>query len=83
LISNGDCIIHFILDNVAELCKQPRETLAADTLLATVGVDSLNAVLLCGRLEDEFELEIEPLVMFEYKTAKEVADAIVKMNITK
>jgi acyl carrier protein len=76
-------IVEFILDNVAELCKQSRDTLAPDTLLATVGVDSLNAVLLCGRLEDELQLEIEPLVMFEYKTAREVAGAVLEMNRSK
>jgi acyl carrier protein len=76
-------IVEFILDNDAELCKQSRDTLAPDTLLATVGVDSLNAVLLCGRLEDELQLEIEPLVMFEYKTAREVAGAVLEMNRSK
>lgn len=81
--NNHQDIIHFILDSVAVLCKQPREELFAETLLATVGVDSLNAVLLCGKIEDEFELEIEPIVMFQYKTAKDVADAIIKMNEVK
>ncbi|WP_296049322.1 acyl carrier protein [uncultured Alteromonas sp.] len=73
-------IVNFILDNVAKLCKQPRDILSEDTLLATVGVDSLNAVLLCGKIEDEFELEIEPIVMFQYKTAKDVANALINMN---
>lgn len=73
-------VVNFILDNVAMLCKQPREVLSDDTLLATVGVDSLNAVLLCGKIEDEFELEIEPIVMFQYKTAKDVANALINMN---
>ncbi|MDP5030469.1 acyl carrier protein, partial [Paraglaciecola sp.] len=64
--ANHQNIIDFILDNVAQLCKKPREELFADTLLAAVGVDSLYAVLLCGKIEDEFELEIEPIVMFQY-----------------
>ncbi|WP_257326816.1 acyl carrier protein [Pseudoalteromonas rhizosphaerae] len=71
-------IIDFILNKVALHTKTPRDTLQADTSLAKVGVDSLIAVLLCGYLEDEYQLEIEPLIMFEYKTADQVANVIFK-----
>ncbi len=74
-----DSIVEFILDKVAMQTKTPRENLAADTHLATVGVDSLTAVLLCGYMEDEYQLEIEPMMMFEYKTANEVAHAVLDM----
>lgn len=78
--NNYQDIVNFILDNAARLCKQPRDVLSDDTLLTTVGLDSLSAVLLCGKIEDEFELEIEPIVMFQYKTAKDIANALINMN---
>lgn len=71
-------IIDFILNKVAFHTKLPRDTLYGDTSLISVGVDSLIAVLLCGYLEDEYQLEIEPFIMFEYKTADEVANVIFK-----
>ncbi|WP_169458321.1 acyl carrier protein [Marinomonas sp. UCMA 3892] len=71
-------IVDFILNKVSLHTKVPRDTLNADTLLANVGVDSLIAVLICGYLEDEYNLEIEPFIMFEYKTADEVANVIFK-----
>lgn len=74
-----DSIIHFVLDCVAEQVNADRATLAADTSLASVGVDSLAAVLLCGLFEDEYDLEIEPMVMFEHKTAHQVANALLEM----
>ncbi|MBU6951297.1 MULTISPECIES: acyl carrier protein [unclassified Hahella] len=72
-------IVSFILDRASELTKTSREQLFGDTPLASIGVDSLYAVLICGRLEDHFGIEIEPIVMFEYRTANEVADALLKM----
>lgn len=72
-------ILSFVLDKVAQRTKTPRETLTADTLLANVGVDSLAAVLICGHCEDRFDLELEPSVMFQCKTAHEVAEVILKM----
>lgn len=78
--NNLQDIVNFILENVAILTKSDRSLLTADTHLGSVGVDSLNAVLLCGKLEDEYDLEIEPITMFQYKTANEVAGAISKMH---
>ena len=72
-------IKNFVLEKVALRTKTPIDQLSENTDLASVGVDSLNAVLICGNLEDEFELEIEPIVMFKYKTAKQVAEAVLDM----
>ncbi|WP_321311684.1 acyl carrier protein [Halarcobacter sp.] len=72
-------VVEFLLEKVSKRTKVSLDKLTADTNLADVGIDSLNAVLLCGYLEEEYDLEIEPVIMFEYKTANEVADAICKM----
>jgi acyl carrier protein len=74
-----NAITSFILGKVAKLTKTDRETLHGDTLLADVGVDSLFAVLICGFIEDEYDLEVEPILMFEYKTANQVAQALLNM----
>lgn len=71
-----ESISQFILEKVAFRTKRPIEDLTSETQLADVGVDSLNAVLICGYLEDKYELEIEPMMMFQHKTAKQVAGAI-------
>ncbi|TBU98123.1 polyketide synthase [Stutzerimonas kirkiae] len=74
-------VAEFILDRVAELTKSPRAPLRADTRLVDAGVDSLRAVLICGHLEDKFAIEVEPSLMFEYQTAGEVADALVRQAV--
>lgn len=75
-------ILAFVLDKVAKRTKTPRDTLTAETLLANVGVDSLAAVLICGHCEDEYDLELEPSVMFQCKTGHEVAEVIHNMLAT-
>jgi acyl carrier protein len=72
-------IVDFVLGKVSARTKTPLNQLTGETQLASVGVDSLNSVLICGYLEDKYEIEIEPMIMFEYKTANQVADALLEM----
>lgn len=71
-------IVAFVLGKVSARTKTPLEQLTGETQLANVGVDSLNSVLICGYLEDQYELEIEPMIMFQYKTANQVAEALLE-----
>lgn len=72
-------VVAFVLGKVSLRTNTPVTQLTGDTLLASVGVDSLNAVLICGYLEDQYEIEIEPAIMFQYKTANQVAEALLKI----
>lgn len=72
-------IVNFIINKVCQMKKIDNNSLNSDTHLATVGVDSLSAVLMCGYIEEAYDIEVEPILMFEYKTANDVADAIVKI----
>ena len=76
-------IVEFVLAKVAMRTKRPLDSLTSDTDLASVGMDSLNAVLVCGYLEHEYELELEPMVMFQYKTAEQVAHAVLNLLMEK
>ena len=76
---NKDLIISFVKAKVSELTKTPLESIGSDTNLLTVGVDSLHAVILCGKIEDEFDIEVEPSLMFEHKTPDAVAEAVLSL----
>jgi len=79
MTTNKENIASFILEKAADLTKTDLSTINGDSLLANVGIDSLYAVLMCGFIEDEYELEVEPILMFEYKTANQVAQAVFEM----
>jgi acyl carrier protein len=76
---NKTTVVSFIIDKVNELTKYKYDDVRGDTHLASVGIDSLFAVLICGFIEDKYGIEVEPVLMFEYKNANEVADAVLRM----
>lgn len=64
-----------VLDLVAETLDLPRETLTPDTSLASLaslGVDSLDIVLLVMELEDRFHAELEPAELRRLSTLAEL-----------
>ena len=44
-----------------------------------LGLDSETAVILTGELSDRFELDIDPLIIFEHANVTEFVDCIVHM----
>ncbi|WP_394201662.1 acyl carrier protein [Shewanella waksmanii] len=74
-----DSITQFVLEKLAIRTAIPLKDLTEDTLFSDIGVDSLKAVLICGYLEDEYELEIDPSLMFKHQSAKQVAKALIEL----
>lgn len=72
-----ESIAQFVIKKIALRTGKPIEELSGETLFSDIGIDSLKAVLICGYLEDELEIEIDPSVMFKYQTPNQVAEALV------
>lgn len=72
-------IVDFLIEKVCAMTKQPKDSVAGNTDLALIGMDSLRAVMLCGYIEEMYDIEVEPILMFEYKTANDAATAILKI----
>lgn len=71
---NKDKLISFILDRISYYTDQPVSELNPQSKFEEVGVSSLYAVLICGELEEEFSIELEPALLFDYTTTEAVAD---------
>ena len=41
--------------------------------LAELGLDSVSAVSLCGEIEDRWELDLDPTMVFDYPTITDIA----------
>lgn len=55
----------------AQIAKRTNLTLAEVTetsIMVDLGLESIDAVLLCGDTEDQFEIEIDPAMIFEHDT---------------
>lgn len=72
-------ILEFLIKKTSELTGHSINEINGDTFLLDLGIDSFKAIMLCGYIEDEYQLEIEPLVMFDCKTPKEVASKVYSM----
>lgn len=59
---------NFIIAKLAERVDAPAETIDASSVFIDIGLESVDAVLLCGEVEDEFQVELDPGTIFEHET---------------
>jgi acyl carrier protein len=58
----------WLLDRIALYLNRPVEMIDPSVPLAEYGMDSVCALSLCGDLEDELELIVEPTLLWDYPT---------------
>jgi acyl carrier protein len=66
----------FLRQRVSERTKVPVDEITDSTNLVDIGLESVDAVLICGEIEDEYQIEVEPSLMFEFQTLGEVVTAV-------
>lgn len=64
----SDFIVKFLRQSIANEVGVAPADVVEDIDFETLGMSSLNAVLISGAIEDEFGVEIEPSLMFEHRT---------------
>lgn len=73
-------VIELLREKIAENLKIQVERVDPARNLEEIGLSSLMAVIISGELEDELEIEIDPMIMFESKTINEIAEKIMQLN---
>ncbi|WP_030692727.1 acyl carrier protein [Streptomyces globisporus] len=58
----------WLLDRVAAYLHRGAETIEPAVPLAEYGMDSVMAMSLCGDLEDELGIEVEPTLLWDHPT---------------
>ena len=53
-----------------------------DTPLAELGLDSVYALTLCGDIEDTYELDVDPTIVWDYPTIRSLAGGISERLVT-
>ena len=53
--------------------EQPADGIGPAVPLAELGVDSLVALALCGEIEDEWGVVVEPTLVFDHPTIADIA----------
>jgi acyl carrier protein len=60
----------WVLDRLALYLNRPADMIDPSVPLAEYGMDSVCALSICGDLEDEFELIVEPTLLWDYPTVE-------------
>ncbi len=71
-------LYEFLRERIAQRTKLTAEEITADAVLADLGLQSIDAVLLCGEVEDRFDIEMDPADIFEHETLRAFAQSILQ-----
>jgi acyl carrier protein len=74
--ADTDDVTTFLRAAIARRTLAPAEQIVERTVLIDIGLQSLDAVMICGEVEDRYQIEVEPSLMFEYRTFGEVVEAV-------
>ncbi len=66
----------FLASEISRRTGVPPSAIGPSTVLVDIGLQSLDAVMICGEIEDRYAIEVEPTMMFEYRTFAEVLQAV-------
>jgi acyl carrier protein len=64
----------WLIDRVAYYADLEPAGIDAEAPLAAYGLDSVYAFAICGDIEDEFHLPVEPTLMWDHGTITALAD---------
>lgn len=71
-------LIEFLRQQIAQRTKLKVEEISEDSVLIDIGLQSIDAVLLCGDVEDRFEVEIDPADIFDHETLGAFARSVLQ-----
>ncbi|WP_067465314.1 acyl carrier protein [Nocardia amamiensis] len=63
----------WLVERVADYTERAPHQIDPAVPLAELGLDSVSAVNLCGEIEDQWSLEVDPTLVFEYPTIADIA----------
>jgi acyl carrier protein len=73
----------YLIQKVSEALEIPAEEIDVDTSLAEYGVDSITLVEFTANLEDWLELELDPELLYEKTTIREISDFLESLQSEK
>ena len=69
-------IEQFIRERVSERMQVDLDSIGPESDLIALGLQSIDAVLLCGKIEDHFQIEVDPATVFQHATLASFAAAV-------
>jgi len=74
--TDAPAIESWLMGRVVAYGKIDAGTFDSETPLAELGLDSVYALTLCGDIEDEYQLDVDPTIVWDHPTIGELAGGI-------
>jgi acyl carrier protein len=75
-----DQLRSWLVARVAGYLRRPPEDIDPSRRLDEYGLDSLYGTVLCGEIEDEFGLVVEPTLLWDHPTVDDLAGALLAVD---
>ena len=76
---DSNALQEWLKERVAAYGDLSAADIDSNAQLADLGLDSVYALTLCGDIEDTFNIEMDPSVIWDHDTIRSLADALVVM----
>lgn len=73
-------IMPFLISALAKFTKQDKTAIDPDADLVDMGLQSIDAVILSGDVEDKFGIELDPSTVFEHETLRSFGQEIARRS---
>lgn len=75
----SNAVMNFLKTSISHYTELTADQITSDSQLTEIGLQSVDAVLVCGNVEERFEIEIDPSEIFEHETVGSFARAVAGM----
>lgn len=79
---DSNALQEWLKERVAAYGDVPADGVNVDAKLTDLGLDSVYALTLCGDIEDTFNVDMDPSVIWDHDTIRALADALAEMFAT-
>lgn len=69
-------IKQFLIERIAFYLERPVDDIDPTVPLAESGMDSVSGTSLCGDIEDRWQINVDPTMVYEYPTVDEIVGFI-------
>lgn len=74
----SNSVMDFVRQELSSRVKVPIEQIDASSHLVDLGLQSIDAVIMCGEIEDRFQVELDPSAIFQFQTVGTFVEDILK-----
>lgn len=76
LARKGSLTIDWLTARIADHLDSTAHDIDPVRPLAELGIDSVSAMSICGEIEDEWDIDVDPTIVFDYPTITDLAGYI-------